>query len=613
MTQALEPRHEYDRENEIQHRLAMQRTLNDVHRRGQDLDLGFNENAFRLIFSSAGGVRVAMGLNSENQLVFTGIEDGEDVSEFIIWQNVSGRPDNLSDLDEVAAETIVNLQASSAQTDALIQQLATAGIGRDEALAELSSTLTARLDAAETGLSGQAGALDLITTNVLNLGTDVVALATRATALESSVGGFGASIQSLSETITSNAEASAREIDAVRAEVGGRQLLPNYDFSELDASGFPIGIEPIEGTDQTSHVQVVNGVLRISGAADANVAYGFPAVAVSDQRTYRVTVRHRTSGAPPTSTSLFLRFNELNRALPAGRTHIGNPQGGTASARAVQRTSNSSAYENRAFPGADFEITSFTYRPTPGTQFASFSMYNWTAFRGVYEVDYVEVLEEGTAAAQSAAAAVLRDAFVGADGQAHAAVRLVAAASGATPATIELVSGSDGSGILLGGNTLIGGNLIVQGTITRNGLEVGAISNRETFNNDGNVNFGSNWTTVASRSISTVGGSVAVLGQFNVFAATGPGGGAVRVRARLLRGGTAIREILVGASQVVREQSGGGSIQVPTAYEGTATLIDEDVPSVGTHTYAMQVRTESGAHSGVAGNRTMSIREHRTE
>ena len=533
---------------------------------------------------------VANAVSRSNEAL-AGIEGAETAAALAIERLDTLEGDGFVTAEDVEAIRVSLDDATTTLSSIsnLVSENALASAQRDEVLSTEIDNANAQIVSIQEAVSQQDMAISTFSTSLQAQLSDNIATTT-------------SSLSALSDELTTQ----ATQIDAVRAEAGGRQLLPNYDFSELSTSGFPVGIEPIEGTDQTSHVQVLNGVLRISGAADANVAYGFPAIPVSDQRTYRVTVRHRTSGRPPTSTSLFLRFNELNRALPAGRTHIGNLQDGAVSARAVQRTSNSSTYENRAFPGADFEITSFTYRPTPGTQFAGFSMYNWTAFRGVYEVDYVEVFEEGTAAAQSAAAAVLRDAFVGADGQAHAAVRLVAAASGATPATIELVSGSNGSGIRLGGNTQIDGDLVVNGTITTEGLAVGAAAEVSIVPGpSGSQTLGS-WTTLASRSVTVTDANSVIRAEgwvTMVYTLSSTGGSfQPRPAMRLLRGSSVRRLATVAGALVGRQGSQAGTA---SSFEGTGYIGDMEALPPGTYTYTLQ------AQAGTASNADLAITIHK--
>lgn len=75
-----------------------------------------------------------------------------------------------------------------------------------------------------------------------------------------------------------------------------------------------------------------------------------------------------------------------------------------------------------------------------------------------------------------ATAQLLREAFVDTDGNAIATIRLVAAASGGDPATIELLSSDGVSAVRIGGNTQIDGNLVVTGTITAQQIGANEIS-----------------------------------------------------------------------------------------------------------------------------------------
>ena len=138
------PAPDYDPHDQLQERRRVNEALSEMHRRGQSLELGFGNS---LIFSSASGFRLSLGVNAENQLIATSVESGDNVEEFILWQNVAGRPDSLSDLDQQASETIVNLQVDLGGAVAAIESAAFVGGSNTEAIAALSTQLTAEIGA----------------------------------------------------------------------------------------------------------------------------------------------------------------------------------------------------------------------------------------------------------------------------------------------------------------------------------------------------------------------------------------------------------------------------------------------------------------------------------
>lgn len=171
-------------------------------------------------------------------------------------------------------------------------------------------------------------------------------------------------------------------------------LLPNSKFVMVDQNNFVAGIYPVEGTTTRTAAQQISslsGGLRITSAVDTTVAYGFPAIPIDDRKIYTLRLRHRSSA---TSTQgLYLRFNESNNSLSNGRTHVAVNT--SVGAHGSQRTSFFNLLDNGAMPGTSTREDSYTYFPTPGTKFASFSMYNWSGFSGDYEVEWVSLSEQG--------------------------------------------------------------------------------------------------------------------------------------------------------------------------------------------------------------------------
>ena len=160
----------------------------------------------------------------------------------------------------------------------------------------------------------------------------------------------------------------------------------------VDAAGKPAGIRGVQGITDRSQLQFGGSGIQILSTPDTEVGYGFPAIPIDDTATYQFTIRHKSSAA--SASGLQLLVNELNAALPSGATHIGTGgEVGIAAARSSVKT-----LVVGAMPGTTAVESSYTYTPTSGTKFASFSMYNWNpATAGVtYEVEWVRLVRTGS-------------------------------------------------------------------------------------------------------------------------------------------------------------------------------------------------------------------------
>ena len=199
--------------------------------------------------------------------------------------------------------------------------------------------------------------------------------------------------------------ASLQDADVVEFIVVGSYLTDsdgsgdtgdNLDFSLLN-NGYltiansvdkPAGIEPVSGiTDYTGIAFGDSGKdwIRLNHVSDTQVAYGFAAIPIDDKETYEIIIRHRCNATG--TTGLYLRLNELNSALPIGKTHIG----WVNTSKVAIKTSSVDVYGNLAFPGAVWQENIYTYTPTAGTKYATFSMYNWDAVAKQYDVDSVQM------------------------------------------------------------------------------------------------------------------------------------------------------------------------------------------------------------------------------
>lgn len=166
-------------------------------------------------------------------------------------------------------------------------------------------------------------------------------------------------------------------------------LLPNWGLDIQDTSGKPEGIYPVENIADFSQVDWLDAgeaEIKILSTPDTNVAYGFPAIPIDDKQKYTIVIRHKSSAA--STDGLYLIFQEYNASLPVTKTHIGS--GG---ANCQTRTNLVILVNNGAMPGTSWTVDEYTYTPTAGTKYASFSMYNWDPDTAEveYHVDYVKM------------------------------------------------------------------------------------------------------------------------------------------------------------------------------------------------------------------------------
>jgi hypothetical protein len=176
---------------------------------------------------------------------------------------------------------------------------------------------------------------------------------------------------------------------------GFYSLLPNWNFQYEDTQGKPAGIRSVEGGSDRSAIDYGGIGILLDGSIDTTIAAGFPAIPIDDTAQYLITVRHRSSAAD--TDGLYLRWNESAGPLALGKTHVGQSDGESV----VQvRDSSVDLVSNGAMPGTTTVEDSYTYTPTLGTQFASFSLYSWSGYVGDYEIEWVQVTRINNPAAQ---------------------------------------------------------------------------------------------------------------------------------------------------------------------------------------------------------------------
>ena len=167
-------------------------------------------------------------------------------------------------------------------------------------------------------------------------------------------------------------------------------LLPNWSLSIADSSGLPAGIQPIQGIadrSQLSFIDSSNLGMRLLSAPEAGVAYGWPAIPIDDRAVYTVSIRHRSETT--SAEGYYLRLNEIAGPLADGETHVS----------VSNRTSSVDlVVPNGPVPGPAYITSTYTYTPTPGTDFASFGVWNWSAYSGWVDVKWVSISTRASAA-----------------------------------------------------------------------------------------------------------------------------------------------------------------------------------------------------------------------
>jgi hypothetical protein len=144
-----------------------------------------------------------------------------------------------------------------------------------------------------------------------------------------------------------------------------------------DAQGKPAGVRQgwsSASTPDRATLSLVNGEIRISAtSAPTGNEFCLPAIPVDAGKTYQLTVQHY--GTVASADGRYFRFEEYNAALPAGKTHIGDP-GGSYEAVFVSSVSSTTPAANLAISTTRATET-YSYTPTAGTKFVSLAFWNY--------------------------------------------------------------------------------------------------------------------------------------------------------------------------------------------------------------------------------------------
>ena len=147
----IQPLERFDVENEREERLRVERELQRRHEKGQDLELGFGEAPFGLIFSDANGVRVSIALDGSSNLTATNVDTGLAVT-LVAYDDIGGAPTSLAELDDVAAADLVTLSSGLATTTAAVTANASTISTNTTSIADLTTTINAQFGLSAGGI-----------------------------------------------------------------------------------------------------------------------------------------------------------------------------------------------------------------------------------------------------------------------------------------------------------------------------------------------------------------------------------------------------------------------------------------------------------------------------
>lgn len=618
MTTLIPPEQRYDYENEAQHRQAQKRELDRTHKLGQDLVLGFGESPFNLVFSNAAGTEIAIGMDSQSNLVAIDYQSGEAIATLLDYGSVDGAPTSLSDLDVEASAELVSLRTDLGDTAAAISINAAAISDGANLLAAIETALsveTAERTSADgvlqQGINNRAtlGALAAVETDAASgraaiatgLATETAARIAGDNALQTNVNSRATNAQldavetSLNSALSTSESTLTAQISAVQnAALNNQEIIDNFRNYPADHTASLTGSPQAVGDGPSDYILTSLGNLFIGTPSPAFRPLAPKGVIKNvSGRTVRAVVRWRTAIAfdqpEGTSPAALLYFVDMSNDFTFRSQH---------SFKALPLPQ----------PGAwQTTVTEFTPTDDVGWLRPIFQVRN-NVTGGTIEISSFHVI--ATDPVNESAVSVMQEAFVDNAGDAIAAFRVVTAASGGTPATLEIVSGANGSGIRLGGDTQIGGDLVVNGTITSTELASNSVTQNLLSNIAGAVGLGIGaWTTIASRSanIEAGGTGIRIEGVADI-SGTNSGANPVRlpsIQLRIVRGSSVLRTFRAAAAITNGGGSQAGSF---IDYEGAGSGFAWDDPAPGAHTYALQAYVSAGS-GAAASNRSLAVTE----
>jgi len=143
-----------------------------------------------------------------------------------------------------------------------------------------------------------------------------------------------------------------------------------------------LGAVPAYGSATEDNVQwdATQQAIKLYSSTDNSIGLAFPAFEVNALGTQSLTpirISIAIKGDVASTTGLYLRIQELDAALTAGKTHVSNGAG-TSSSLVQEDTRQISTWTENAAVPTNWTTYTFNYTPTDTAQWASIIVLNWT-------------------------------------------------------------------------------------------------------------------------------------------------------------------------------------------------------------------------------------------
>lgn len=157
-------------------------------------------------------------------------------------------------------------------------------------------------------------------------------------------------------------------------------LIGNPMGAIADRHGRAQGWKPCEGGFEYDKIRYYSGrkALRCGTQTYTNQAIAYKAVAVSPHNVYRL--RLLLSSEYVQTQGLYIRLQELNTEMPAGKTHIVHATW-ASTPHGVARTSYKEFWGNNAVDDEP-QLFEYDYTPPAGVKYVSLSIYRWSGQPG---------------------------------------------------------------------------------------------------------------------------------------------------------------------------------------------------------------------------------------
>lgn len=423
----------YSQENERRSRAGFSRELEQKHDKRSDLRVG---QGFDLVLTSPGFIDYAIGFDDNGLLTVTNYDTGVSGTFVIDWQDVQGLEQELLDL-----------QSSFEAADTILQAGITSNAGLITTNTSSIATINTELLAARDGEANLLAKITSVETTATDAETAAATAQSEITAARDGELSLLAQINGIQQSVVDEASARAIAIEEVKAEVQAswpNLIPPEYRYpKEGDDALWQIIFADIGATGVPQPLRPEQDALKIEadGTQSQLLARMRPAVTgltnlILPPGRYGLRIGYRAEGNGVTITGLNARLRDTTEAFPSGRNEAFSPlvSGGTTNeATCVFDLTSESVSEyflelHVAFASAsslpDFYIHALRLEALP----------DGLTEPGPFVGD-----------AEQAIASSVREAIIGADGQAVARIILEAAAGSGQPTRIGLQRGSDGS------------------------------------------------------------------------------------------------------------------------------------------------------------------------